>query len=337
MRLENRVALVPADVKRLTKAGVTVLVETTAGNAAGYDDKMYRDAGADIVQLGRLYDEAEIIVKVKQPLKNDFAFGLNEKHTLFSYLHYAGDPELQQQLTDNRITSYAFESLMDTNGNHILLEPMSKIAGKLSFNFALEVQTNWGKTLLNNMPGFGKSNVMILGLGNAGYEAAKMFSAVGCNVWGYDVNRAALDRAEKDLGISTFYSTYDNVCSMSRFADIIVGAALGDPRREAPIVLTKDMKQNLKKGAIVIDIAIDQGGCVEDIEKTCLDYKYDERDGVAYVAIPNMPGSVAKTSSAELSRAIVPYVEEMALVPLYTGTDFHGSLTTVKGAKHNRR
>lgn len=335
MQCEKRVALVPEDVKKVVNTGATVFVETNAGHESGYKVSEYVNAGANVVSHDVLYEESEIIVKVKQPIELDFNNGLSSNNILFSYLHYAGDEVLQHLLKKHSMTSYAFESLV-MDGKHILLDPMSQIAGRLSFNFALEALANVNGTLINNTIGYNKTKVIILGLGNAGYQAAKCFSDFGCDVVGFDVNMDALSRANS-LGIETLYSSVLHLDDVIPTADIIICAALGSPKEKAPVLIDSYMKRNIKSGCIVVDISIDQGGSVEEIQKTTLDNKWYVEENVVYIAVPNMPGSVPKTSSIALSNAIVPYVIEMTTRPMYKCTHFHQSLTTVDGEQYVHR
>ena len=312
---ENRVALTPQACAHLHRAGHTVAVQHDAGLASGYDDGAYRDAGCRIVDsLAQLYAGAELIVKVKQPLAQDLAC-LRAHHTVFGYFHLAADRSLIERLCDIGLTAIAFESVRDAQGRLPLLAPMSAIAGRIAVirgaSLLFRNRDGRGVLLGGIEPGdeqVDHGKVVVLGAGVAGRHALTTALGLGAQCSVFDVDRRKLDALQqRHRAIVTHMSHPDAVAEACREADLVIGAVLVAGRR-APVVLTETMLQAMQPGSVVIDIAIDQGGCVENSEVTDSQTTYKVRHGVLLSAVPNMPAAVPRTATQALSAAIADYV-----------------------------
>lgn len=321
---EDRVALIPDACQRLVEAGHEVLVQSTAGDVSGYSDGTYREAGAVIVESAeQLYASAELIVKVKQPLESDLRY-LKAHHTLFSFLHLAAYPQLVKELCELGLTAIPFESVRDDQGRLPLLTPMSAVAGRISvIRGASLLFTNRGGRglLLGGLEGIELGNVVILGAGIAGSHATGAAVALGAKVHVFDLDESRLSTLKEQYpNIDTHLSTPESVAQICIDADLVVGAVLISGRR-APVVLTDDIVSRMKPGSVIVDIAIDQGGCVEGIRETDSEELFYKRHGVLLSAVPNMPAAVPRTSSQALSSCILPYVERIASGALMQDAD----------------
>ncbi len=311
---EGRVALVPAACAELCTAGHRVYLETGAGLGSGYSDQDYVDAGVEIVKSkASLFEAAELIVKVKQPLEEGLKY-LQQKHLVFSFLHLAAQPVLTRQLCDIGLTAIAFESVVDTEGKRPLLAPMSKIAGRLAVigGAGYLFRNNGGKgILLGGIDSADSGHVVVMGGGVAGEHAVEAASSIGANVTVFDLDQQRLDR------ISTTYRNCTGVLSEPsliadavRQADLVVSAVMVAGRR-APVVINESMVRAMARGSVIVDIAIDQGGSVENIRTTSYHQPVYTHHGVLHQAVPNMPGAVPRTASQALSSAVLPYVLEL--------------------------
>ena len=312
---EGRVALTPEACAALIAAGHSVFVENSAGQSSGYSDDDYQQAGARLLATGQqVYASATLIVKVKQPLAQDLE-SLRSEHILFSYLHLAADRLLTQALCDIGLTAIPFESVADEQGALPLLAPMSQVAGRIAaMRGASMLFNNRGGrgVLLGGVDGSDPGRVVVLGAGVAGSHAVAVSAALGAHVDVLDLDEHKLLSLKSALpAIETHLSTPEIVETLCAQADLVVGAVLLAGRR-APVVLKTSVIKQMAAGTVIVDIAIDQGGCVEDIRATSSDELSYLQHGVIHTAVPNMPATVARTSSQSLSSVILPYVEALA-------------------------
>jgi alanine dehydrogenase len=314
---EYRIALTPEAVGKLAEKEHTVLVEKSAGEGALFDDSQYTDAGARIVDSHvELFNSAELIVKVKEPLPEEYDL-LSEKHTLFAYLHLASSEPLTKALLRRQITGIAFETVETTKGSHPLLAPMSEIAGRVAtLEGAKHLQRpcgGVGKLLATFAEGELAPKVVVIGAGVAGTAAARTAAALGGDVTVLDIKEEPLAVLAASLNgrITTLVSTPDTVKDCLSGADLVIGAVYksGD---KAPHIVTREHLKLMKKRSVIVDIAIDQGGCVETSRPTTHSEPIFEVDGVIHYCVANMPGCVPVTSTVAISNAIAPYVEELA-------------------------
>ena len=312
---EGRVALIPADCCALINDGHKVCIEQRAGVISGYADSAYRDVGVEILDSAEaLYGAAELIVKVKQPLEHDLRY-LRQHHLLFSYLHLAADKKLVEQLCNVGLTAIPFEAVTSDSGGHPLLAPMSAIAGRLSIirGARLLFSTTGGRgVLLGGIDGADTGRVVILGAGVAGSHAMTTALGLSAEVHVLDLSENKLAALKnKYPEIITHLSEPSAIARVCEQADLVIGAVMIAGRR-APAVLTEEMIKGMPEGSVIVDIAIDQGGCVEDICMTNSEELAYTAHGVIHSAVPNMPGAVPRTASQSLSSAVTPYVERLA-------------------------
>ena len=309
--LEGRVALVPAACGDLVKAGHEVYIESGAGIKSGFRDEEFVKVGVKIApDAAALYEAGELIVKVKEPIEGDLNL-LRKHHLLFCYLHLAPLPDLTKRLLDIGLTGVAFESVEDENGGLPLLAPMSVIAGRIAVQVGTHLlhQPEGGKgKLLGGLPAAERGKVVVLGAGAAGGNSASLAAAMGAQVVVFDKRP---DRLEQIMAlgsnVTALYPYESYVAREVATADIVVGAVLV-PSARAPRVVTTAMIKSMEPGSVIVDISIDQGGCVENIRPTTYaDPTYVEH-GVIHFAVTNMPGAVPQTSSQAISAAILPYV-----------------------------
>ncbi len=307
---EQRVALLPAAVAVLTALGHQVFLQAGAGVGSGYDDIAYTAAGAKLVDdAATLYSEAELIVKVKEPIAEEIVF-LREDHLLFSYLHLAANPELTKSLQNIGLTALAFETLMVDN-TLPLLAPMSDVAGRVAVQTGatLLYATHGGEgLLLGGLPAAERGNVVIIGAGNAGGNAAIVASNLGATVTVFDRKREKQARM-RQLGknVSGLYPYPDAVAAAIEQADLVIGAVLV-PGARAPHVISRDMVVSMKAGSVIVDIAVDQGGCVETTKATDYSAPTYVDEGVIHFAVTNIPAAVPRSASQALSAELLPYV-----------------------------
>lgn len=312
--LEGRVSLIPDAVAELVRHGHQVLLQSGAGEASGYADALYAAAGATIVDSAEAVYAAEMMVKVKEPIEGDLAL-LRADQLLFSFLHLAAAPALTQRLCDIGLTALAFETLQLSNGALPLLAPMSDIAGRLSVQIGTHLlhRPQGGKgILLGGLPGTPRGRVVILGAGNAGSNAAAMAAGIGAEVVVFDKNSDKLARM-RALGdnVTGLYAYADSIAEQVARADLLVGAVLITGQK-APHLVSAEQVATMQPGSVIIDISVDQGGCIATIRPT--DYRqptYIEH-GVVHFGVTNMPGAVPRSASQALSAAILPWVEQIA-------------------------
>ena len=313
---EYRVGLTPASVAELTAAGHEVIVETNAGRGIDFDDADYVEAGARIVGTpAEVFAAADMIVKVKEPLQPEIAL-LEARHTLFTYLHLAADRPQAEGLMRSGATCIAFETVTARDGSLPLLRPMSEVAGRMSVQVGahyLEKEQGGRGVLLGGVPGVLPAKVAILGGGVAGVNAAQMAVGMRADVTIYDISNARL--AELDMffssQIKTAYASKAAIANAVAKSELVIGAVLV-PGAAAPKLVTRDMLKTMKRGSVLVDIAIDQGGCFETSRATTHEDPVYEVDGIIHYCVANMPGAVARTSAFALNNAPLPFVLRIA-------------------------
>jgi alanine dehydrogenase len=313
---EDRVGVTPASVKALTEAGHTVLVETLAGAQSGFADDEYQNAGAEIVgEAGYVWGKSEMVVKVKEPIEKEYVF-FREGLVLFTYLHLAPVRPLTDKLLERKMIGIAYETVRDRQGTRPLLTPMSEVAGRMSVQVGasyLEKERGGRGILLGGVPGVPPAHVAILGGGVVGTNAAKFALGFGAKVTLIDVNLNRLRELDDIFGgrLYTLASNSYNVACATCEADLVIGGVL-IPGATAPKIVTRAMVAKMKKGAVIVDVAIDQGGCVETARPTSHSDPSYVVDGVVHYCVTNMPGAVPNTSTLALTNATFPYVLRMA-------------------------
>ncbi|MBO9378371.1 alanine dehydrogenase [Sphingomonas histidinilytica] len=313
---EYRVGLTPASVADLVAAGHTVIVQTGAGLGIDFEDQDYRDAGASIVaDAAAVFAGADLIVKVKEPQPSEIAL-LEPRHTLFTYLHLAADKPQAEGLMASGATCIAYETVTSRSGALPLLKPMSEVAGRMSIQVGahyLEKEQGGRGVLLGGVPGVAPARVAILGGGVAGINAAQMAVGQRADVTIYDINNDRLAELDMHFGsqIKTAYASKAAIAAAVARAHLVIGAVLV-PGAAAPKLVTRDMLKTMKRGSVLVDIAIDQGGCFETSHPTTHDDPVFEVDGVIHYCVANMPGAVARTSAFALNNATLPFVQKLA-------------------------
>lgn len=314
---ETRVGLVPAGVVELTGAGHQVLVETGAGQASFFEDEEYRQAGAELVGAAKdLWARAELVCKVKEPIEPEYKF-FRPGLLLLTYLHLAPLPDLTEHLLQQQVTAIGYETVASTGDGRLpLLEPMSEIAGRLAVQIGaqyLERRYGGRGMLLGGVPGVPPGRVLILGAGIVGSNAARMASGLGAVVTVADRSAVRLRHLDDILDgrVQTLASNPATIAEAVAEADLVIGGVL-IPGASAPKVVTRSMVASMKRGAVIVDVSIDQGGCIETAHPTTHTHpSYIELDVVHY-AVTNMPAAVPRTSTLALTNATLPYVRKVA-------------------------
>jgi len=313
---EYRVGLLPAGVRELIHHGHHVVVEQDAGAAIGFNDAAYVAAGAEIVDSPEeIFQRSTMVIKVKEPQHVEREM-LRESQTLFTYLHLAPDLEQTRELITSGATCIAYETVTDDQGRLPLLAPMSEVAGRMSVQagaMCLEKSHGGSGILLGGVPGTHRADVLILGGGVVGQNAAQIAIGMGANVTVIDKSLDVLRALDHRFGnlVDTLYSTQDAIYTAALTADLIIGAVLV-PGASAPKLISADLVRQLSAGTVLVDVAIDQGGCFETSRPTTHDEPTYIVDGVVHYCVANMPGAVARTSAAALNNATLPYVLELA-------------------------
>ncbi len=313
---EYRVGLTPASVAELTRLGHTVVVETNAGAGIGLTDAQYQAAGAQLVASpGEVFEAAELIVKVKEPQLVECA-RLEPQHTLFTYLHLAADKQQAQALCRSGCRAIAYETVTGPNGRLPLLQPMSEVAGRMSIQVgarALEKVAGGSGLLLGGVPGVAPAKVVILGGGVAGENALQMAIGMRADVTLFERSLPRIAELDRQYGASAriAYSTSAAVRDAVREADLVIGAVL-IPGAAAPKLVTREMLKEMRRGSVLVDIAIDQGGCFETSKPTTHDDPTYVVEGIIHYCVANMPGGVPRTSTFALNNATLPYVIALA-------------------------
>ena len=313
---ENRVAMTPAGVVNLIKFNHEVLIEQGAGIGSGFTDEDYQSAGAKLVQTAEEAWSMEMVMKVKEPLPNEYKY-FRDGLILFTYLHLAPEPELTKALIDNKVVGIAYETVQLSNKSLPLLTPMSEVAGRMApqigAQFLEKVNGGMG-ILLSGVPGVQRGVVTIIGGGVAGTNAAKMAIGLGGKVTMIDLNPDRLRQLDDIFGsdVTTLMSNPYNIAEAVKESDLVIGAVL-IPGAKAPKLVTEEMIKTMKPGSVVVDIAIDQGGIFETTDRiTTHDNPTYVKHGVVHYAVANMPGAVPRTSTIALTNVTVPYAIQIA-------------------------
>ena len=312
---EYRVALTPAGARELGQRGHDVIVETRAGEGSAFTDAAYEAAGARIVSVEDVWDESELLLKVKEPIGPEYD-RLREGLVLFTYLHIAADEPLTRALLDSGITAVAYETVETDNGALPLLAPMSEIAGRLAAQagaYFLEKPLGGRGLLLGGVPGVAPGRVVVIGGGMVGYNAAVIAIGLGANVTILERSIDRMRHLEEVLSgrVSLVMSSSLQIEESVKEADVVIGAVL-TPGALAPKLITREMVARMKEGAVLADVAIDQGGCAETSRPTTHSEPVYAVEGVTHYCVANMPGAVPITSTKALTNATLPYVEEIA-------------------------
>jgi alanine dehydrogenase len=312
---EFRVGLSPGSVRGLVEQGHRVWVETNAGAGAGFADADYIQAGATIAQTAATAWDQELIVKVKEPLPLEYGF-LKKGQLLFTYLHLAADRTLTERLLDSGITAIAYETVESPDRRLPLLSPMSIIAGRLATQFGaryLERQQGGRGVLLGGVPGVAPGRVVILGGGVVGTEAARIAVGMGAQVQILDIDVDRLSYLEGVFGsrVELLYSSTAQIEAVVPDADLLVGAVLVLARR-APTLVTRELVGQMRPGSVIVDVAVDQGGCIETVHPTSHSNPTYIEAGVVHYGVPNMPGAVPWTATQALNNSTFPYVLKLA-------------------------
>lgn len=309
---ENRVGMTPGGAKAYVKAGHKVLIETNAGAGSGFTDAEYVAQGCEIyTDKNKLFADADMIIKVKEPLEPEYGL-FKPGQILYTYLHLAPDPKQTEALLAAKVKGVAYETVQLPNGGLPLLAPMSEVAGRMSVQVGATMlqKINGGLgVLLGGVPGVAKADVVIVGGGNVGTNAAKMAMGLGANVTILDVSAARLAYLDDVFGgrINTLASNQYNLEEAVKKADLLIGAVL-IPGQAAPKLVSEDMVKTMKPGAVIVDVAIDQGGSISTIDRiTTHDNPTYVKHGVVHYAVANMPGAVPRTSTMALEAATLPY------------------------------
>ncbi len=312
---ENRVAMTPGGVATLVKRGHTVLVQLGAGVGSGVTDAEYENAGAKIVASADEAWAAQMVVKVKEPIKSEYQY-LRKDLLLFTYLHLAAEKPLTDALLESGTTAIAYETVQLEDGSLPLLTPMSEVAGRLAPQVGADclLKPNGGRgTLLGGVPGVIPGRVVIIGGGVVGTNAAKIAVGMGARVIILDVSHRRLQYLDDIFGgrVQTMASNEANIREIIQLADLVVGGVL-IPGARAPHLITKDMLHTMPEGSVIVDVAVDQGGCVETIKPTTHDEPTYVIDGVVHYGVANMPGAVPRTSTFALTNQTIGYAIKLA-------------------------
>jgi len=336
---EYRVGLTPAGVRALTDAGHQVVVEKSAGDGSGFEDTLYQKAGGQTLGTAdEVWAQAEMIVKVKEPIEPEYP-RMREGQLLFTYLHLAPDKKLTEQLLQRRVTGIAYETITDRRGGLPLLTPMSEVAGRMAIQVGahyLEKMSGGRGILLGGVPGVPAARVVIIGGGVVGTNAAKIAVGMGAHVTIIDNN---LDRLREldDIflsKISTLASSAYMIHDAVSQADLIIGAVLV-PGASAPRLVTRSMLKDVPNGAVIVDVAVDQGGCIETTHPTTHSNPTYYVEGVLHYCVANMPGAVPRTSTFALTNATLPYALKLSnkgfLVAIMTDPGLKEGVNTYSG------
>ena len=312
---EYRIGMTPAGVKSLTSRGHKVLVQKGGGEGAGLKDADYIQAGATIVDTAAEAWGADMVVKVKEPLPAEYGF-FRENLVLYTYLHLAPEPELTKALIDKKVASVAYETIEAPDGSLPLLKPMSEVAGRMAVQVgasSLEKEKGGKGLLLGGVPGTRRGRVVILGGGVVGKNAATIAVGMGAQVTVLDVRAETMAYLEDIFGgaVETLYSNPLNIEAAVRKADLVVGGVLVTGAR-APKLVTRELISQMEPGSVVVDVAVDQGGCIETCRPTTHDNPTYEVDGVVHYCVANMPGAVPQTSTWALTNTTIAYAIKIA-------------------------
>ena len=313
---EYRVAMTPAGVEELTRAGHRVLIEAAAGTGSGISDEMYTANGAEIVAAtADVWRQADLIVKVKEPLPDEWPL-MRPGQTVFTYFHFAADERLTRAVIDSGVTAVAYETIRDPKGGLPLLTPMSEVAGRMSIQEGakyLERPFDGRGILLAGVPGVAPATVVVLGGGVVGANAARVAAGLGANVFILDVNLDRLRYLDDVMprNVTTLFSNRHNILDAIQWADLVIGAVLIPGARAPHLVRREDLKR-MPHRAVIIDVAIDQGGCLETSRPTTHAQPTYIVDDIVHYCVTNMPGAVGRTSTYALTNVTLPYALQLA-------------------------
>ena len=313
---ENRVCMTPAGVEVMRQNGHAVLVEKNAGTGSGFDDERYVAAGAEMIETAReIFERSDMVMHVKEPLPPEYDL-IREDQIVFTYLHLAAAEELTHLLIKSNSINIAYETIQKADGSLPLLTPMSEVAGRMATQQGakyLEMAQGGHGVLLGGVPGVDPGTVLVIGGGVVGTNAAKMACGLGAKVYVLDMNLDRLRYLSDVMPSNCFplMASPATIRKLAKEADVIIGAVLVAGAK-APKLVTKDMLQTMKKGAVLVDVAIDQGGCFETSKATTHADPIYVVDGVVHYCVANMPGAVARTSTLALTNATLPYAVEIA-------------------------
>lgn len=331
--LEGRVGLIPPAVAQCVKQGHQVFVQADAGQLSGYKNEDFIKAGATVVDTAQMvYERCELVVKVKEPIDADLQY-LTDKHTIFCYLHLAANAALTKRLQTIGLTAVAFETV-EVHGGLPLLAPMSDIAGRLSVQIGVQLlyHHQGGKgIMLGGLPGVERGKVTVLGAGVAGSNAARVAAQLGCKVVVFARRRDQQERM-RELGpnVEALYPFEELIAQHLLDTDLLIGAIL-IPGAKAPQLVTSPMVKSMQTGSVIVDIAVDQGGCIETIKPTNYADPTYVWEGITHFAVTNMPGAVPRTSSQALSSSILPFVLKMAQKEWGKDPNLHSAINVQKG------
>ncbi len=312
---EYRVALTPAGVIELKKCNHTIVIETTAGEGSGYSDEDYKAAGAELAANPKtVFDKAELILKVKEPLEEEYQL-IRKDQIVFTYFHFASSEQLTKAMLESKAICIAYETV-EKDGILPLLVPMSEVAGRMAVQQGakyLEKHYQGRGVLLGGVPGVKPASVVVLGGGIVGAQAATMAAGLGARVTLMDINLSRLRHLAEIMpaNVTTIMSNAYNILEAIREADLVIGAVL-IPGGKAPILVSRKMLKDMKKGSVLIDVAVDQGGCIETCTPTTHDNPTYVIDGIVHYCVANMPGAVPYTSTIALTNATLPYILKLA-------------------------
>jgi len=310
---ESRVAMIPGGVRQLIRNGHTVIVESSAGAGTDYPDDEYKDAGAEIAKTHEeVFERANLIVKVKEPLESELPL-LKPHHQLFTYLHLAANQTLTKELLHTGCTGIAYETV-SLGGRLPLLEPMSEVAGRMSVlvgAYFLAKHEGGRGTLLGGVPGVLPGRVLIIGGGTCGVNAAKVATGIGAHTTILEIDHERMRFLDDTMNVNTLYSTEAALVDQLPNTDLLIGAVLV-PGAKAPKLVTREMLSLMRKGTVLVDIAVDQGGCVETTRPTSHEDPIFEEEGVIHYCVANMPGAYARTSTQALTSVTFPYLQLLA-------------------------
>lgn len=313
---ENRIAIVPGGVETLVQKGHKVLIEKGAGVGSGFSDNEFIKAGAKIIKNhDEVFTRSELVLKVKEPLPEEYGF-LRKGQIIFTYLHLAASEELTRNLREKGIIGIAYETVQTEDGFLPLLAPMSEIAGRMApLEGAKYLEETYGGRgiLLSGVAGVPPANVVILGGGNVGYNAARIALGMGASVTVIDINPRKLRMLDEIFQgrVTTMIADSYNIRMAVSYADLLICAVLV-PGAKAPRLITREMLKTMRQGAVIVDVSIDQGGCVETSRPTTHSQPIYQEEGIIHYAVSNMPGAVPRTSTRALTLNTLPYVIEIA-------------------------
>ncbi len=313
---ENRVALLPGGVTKMKRNGHEVLIEKGAGQGSGFSDEQYKEAGAEIMDdVDELWEKAEMIMKVKEPIEVEYD-RMKEGQIIFTYFHFAASRELTEAVQESGAVAIAYETVEKEDGSLPLLIPMSEVAGRMATQEGakyLEKPEGGLGILLGGIPGVKPANVLVIGGGIVGVNAAKIAAGMGANTTIMDISMPRLRHLDDIMSrnVDTMFSSEANIRKMLPHVDMVIGAVL-IPGAKAPSLVTRDMLADMQKGSILVDVAIDQGGCFETSKPTTHDNPIYEVDGVVHYCVANMPGAVPRTSTLGLTNVTLPYAVDIA-------------------------